>query len=67
MKLEYQFTERQEQKIIAWQSELPPFTGAIGGRFSYTIQPTKLGQVVKVKDIVSGREIDVTEYEAWAK
>jgi hypothetical protein len=61
MKLEYQFTPNQEKKILAWQSTLPMFTGSIMGRFVYTIQPTGVGTIVKVKDIVSKEEIDVSE------
>ncbi len=66
MKLEYEFAPSQEAKIIAWQSKLPSrFTGAMGGRFRYSLTPTDFGPIVKVKDQVTGEEIDVTEYEEW--
>ncbi len=65
-KIEFQFSASQEKKILAWTSTLPPvFTGAIGGRFTYSLTPTERGNIVKIKDAVTKEELDVTEYEAW--
>lgn len=37
------------------------YTGAIGGRLTYSFTPTGLGTVVKVK-CACGEEIDLTDY-----
>lgn len=67
MKLEYEFSTNQEAKLIAWQSKLPSkFTGAMGGRFRFSITPTDFGAIVKVKDQITEEEIDLTEYEVWS-
>lgn len=42
-----------------------PNVGAIGGQFVYTFCPTTLGTVVKVRDDISGEELDVTDYWDW--
>lgn len=42
-----------------------PYHGAIGGAYTYSFTPTSLGCVVKVRNSMTGDEIDVTDYEAW--
>lgn len=67
MKLEYVFSNSQEARLIAWQSKLPSkFTGALGGRFRFSITPTDFGAIIKVKDQITDEELDLTEYEAWS-
>ena len=39
--------------------------GAIGGRFTYSFSPTSIGTVVKVSDCITGKELDVTDYQDW--
>ena len=39
--------------------------GAIGGRFTYSFTPTGLGMIVEVVDGISGKSIDLTEYDLW--
>jgi hypothetical protein len=41
------------------------YTGAIGGRFTYSFTPTSLGVVVKVRDAITGLEEDLTNYDHW--
>lgn len=41
------------------------YDGAIGGRFTYCFTPTSLGTVIKVKDYISKKEIDVSDYDSW--
>lgn len=43
----------------------PDRGGVIGGRWTYTITPTGLGNIVTVKDEVSKSEINATDYGMW--
>jgi hypothetical protein len=45
------------------QGEPMPYHGAIGGAYAYCFIPTGLGSVVKVKNTVTGDEIDLTDYD----
>jgi len=40
----------------------PPATGE---RFSYRFVPTSIGTVVKVRDELTGEELDLSDYENW--
>lgn len=42
-----------------------PYTGAIGGGTAYTFIPTSIGIAVTVKDLSSGKELDLTDYDSW--
>lgn len=42
-----------------------PYYGAIGGGLTYSFTPTALGTVVKVKEAITGEEIDLTDYDEW--
>lgn len=57
------------KKLNEWLDALTPdknaYDGAIGGRLTYSFTPTSIGTIVKVKDNMSGSEIDLTDYESW--
>ena len=55
------------KKINEWVDSLPKTDniGAIGGRLSYSFTNTSIGQILKVKDNVSGEEKDFTNYDEW--
>jgi len=65
----YTITEKQQQRLEQWQAQhtSKQFTGAIGGRYTFSFTPTNKGTITKVKEIVSGEECDLTDYEAWQK
>ncbi len=42
-----------------------PYYGAIGGAYEYSFVPTGIGTAVKVRNVVTGDAIDLTDYEAW--
>lgn len=42
-----------------------PYTGAVGGNLTFSFTPTSIGTVVKVRDSVTGAEIDVTDYDMF--
>ncbi len=51
--------------ITMFATEHDPYYGAIGGGISYTFTPTSLGTIVKVKEAITGEELDLTEYNDW--
>ena len=55
------------KKFDEWvkTKDLKSYTGAIGGRWTYSFTPTNLGTIVKVKDQLLGDEIDITDYSDW--
>jgi hypothetical protein len=66
--------EELEPKILEKQSEHAremgrmfgsPYYGAIGGGLTYEFTPTGIGVIVKVRESVTGEELDLTNYEEW--
>lgn len=43
-----------------WESGYP-YTGAIGGSLAFTIVPTSIGDLVTVRDSVTGMVLDLSE------
>lgn len=50
--------------LVCWEMGYP-YTGAIGGEISYEFSPTSLGDVLVVKNSVTGDELNVTDYDCW--
>lgn len=42
-----------------------PYYGACGGGLTYEITPTSLGTVVVVRETVTGKGLNLTDYDAW--
>ena len=42
-----------------------PYYGVSDGAYEYSFVPTSIGIVIKVKNLVSGDIIDLTDYEDW--
>lgn len=64
----YNITEKQQLTIKKWIDDLTVdsvFTGAIGGRFTYLFTPTSFGTILVVRDSVTKKELDVTDYGSW--
>lgn len=47
------------------QGRDPDHVGASGGRFTYSFTQTSIGQVIHVKDHLSGEQVDLTDYSQW--
>lgn len=63
---DFKLTKDQITKFIEWSSKHEDaYGGAIGGRYTFSFTPTSLGLVTKVKDDISGEEIDLTDYNMW--
>jgi hypothetical protein len=66
MTMNFKLTEEQVIKIEDWKKTLPvAATGAIGGRIEYSFVMTHIGVVAKVRDLVSQKELDITDYTTW--
>lgn len=39
--------------------------GCIDGQFTYSFQPTSLGDIIIIKDSVSGASENVTDFDNW--
>jgi hypothetical protein len=66
MIIQFRLSDAQQKRFDAWVKELPAApTGAAGGRLTYMITPTGLGTIYEVKDVVTLRSIDLTEYDEW--
>lgn len=65
--MRFEITEKQQERINNWLKgkDLSVYTGAIGGRLTYSFTPTSLGIIEKVFDSVTNDELDVTEYDLW--
>lgn len=42
-----------------------PYQGPIGGGVTYCFTPTSLGVIFKVKETMTGKELDLTDYDLW--
>jgi hypothetical protein len=60
-------SQNEYYKLIEWlkTKDLSKYTGAIGGRFTYSFTPTSLGIVIKAMDNLENNEIDLTDYDMW--
>lgn len=57
--------EEQIETLAEWMKEHKKSPAVDGGCYSYMFFPTTLGTVVKVKNEMTGEEIDLTDYESW--
>lgn len=60
---------KQIEQMSAWVMDLPlpadTYTGASGGRFTFSFTPTNLGLVTTVTDELTGTKLDLTDYDMW--
>lgn len=62
----FKLSNEQIVKVNEWMSKhVAQYTGAIGGRYTYSFCPTTLGVLVKITDSVTNEILDVTEYDGW--
>ena len=76
--MKFELSQDEMNKINNWVKEihqdiiktsdkdsLKIFTSAIGGYITYSFTPTNIGLVTKIKEELSGKELDLTDYESW--
>ena len=65
----FTLNKEEREKLLEWQKSRIPekYSGASGGRWTYTFTPTSLGTVIKVIDnlITEDNELDLTDYDIW--
>jgi hypothetical protein len=62
----FSLTKEQSARVSEFiKAKRAEYTGAIGGQFTWSFTPTTLGCVCKVKDNISGEELDVSDYDMW--
>lgn len=62
----FTLTDEQDEKINKWvKKQKTKPQGTIGGTYTYSFTFTSLGTIIKVKNNVNGKEIDVTNYNEW--
>lgn len=42
-----------------------PYYGAVGGGLTYSFVPTSLGTIIMVKELTTGKELNVTDALGW--
>jgi len=64
--MRFELTEEQKKRVEEWFQEhkCDADPGSIGGKFSYIITPTGLGDCVMVK-CLCGESIDLTNVDNW--
>lgn len=64
----FELDEEQQEKFKEWNMshhcELKEYSGAIGGRLTFSFTPTSLGLITKVS-CGCGEEINLTDFEEW--
>lgn len=69
--IKFELSLDQTKKYLEWQKSLPelPQThwGVNGGGYIFTIIPTSIGDIIKVKreDGDPSHEIDLSDYDTW--
>jgi len=63
--MKFELTEEQLKKVESWKKDKEKYTGAIGGQFQYIFTPTLIGEIVEVKDLTTGEELNLTEYDKF--
>lgn len=67
---EFTLSDNQIEWIQEWQKQQikidDPYMGTVSFRFVYEFTRTSIGgDIVTVKDLVTGNEKDFTDYDAW--
>jgi hypothetical protein len=66
--MRFELTPKQIVALEEWRAtkNLNKYSGAIGGRFTFSFTPTSLGTVVKVSDAMEQKDtIDLSDYDSF--
>ncbi len=62
METEFILNVEQIKKLNDWSETLPDvYTGAVGGRFTYSFTPTSIGTFITVTDCITKKELDLSD------
>jgi len=60
---DFQAKKIRQEKGLSEDDPLP--TGCIGGLYTYSLTPTTLGVIIKVKNNITEDVLDLSDYESW--
>ena len=63
----FRISDEQDTKFKAWKATRKPgaYTGALGGRYTFSFTPNGIGVSLTVTDNLYPGSEDLTEYEDW--
>lgn len=68
MMIKFELNKHQTVRANEWMNgklKDGAYTGAIGGRFTFSFTPTSLGEVIKVTDSITNETLDLSDYDSW--
>lgn len=75
IELKYRKWQKEQEKKVAkllkkagkqmGQKGLYVESSSIGGQYEYIFVPTSIGMVLKVKNLLTGDIVDLTDYNTW--
>ena len=65
VKLQKKTMKRPDSFVEECWEDGYPYTGAIGGQFTFMITQTSLGPTLIVKDAITNEELNLTDYDMW--
>lgn len=64
--MKFELGAEQVKKFEEWRVTRPKkYSGAAGGRYTFSFTPTGLGESVTVTDYFGGDKLDLTDYDNW--
>ena len=65
--LNFILTDKEVSKLEKFYNDHQdcPFTSAIGGKYTFIITPTGIGQCIVIKCNSCNEEVDITDFESW--
>lgn len=65
MYLSFSLTKKQMDMFLAWKIEQGANDNLYSGRFTYKFTPSKLGLAVFVVDNVTGKKLNLTDFDEF--
>lgn len=65
--MNFSLNEEEVRKFREWSAKHDKnvYTGASGGRYTFSFTPTTLGTVAHVKDCITKEELTLTNFDNW--
>jgi len=63
--MNFTISEEQIEKFLKWSKDLPRSRAVDGAQFTWHFTSGSIGTVVKVTCGITGKELDLSDYENW--